>query len=109
MSYPGNTPPPIPGSPQSTPKRMADDVSMRMLLPVGRSGWAITAGYLGLLGLVVFPAPLALLVSIIAILDIKKSRKTGKPKYGMGRAVFGLIVGILGTLLLAWFLVMSSL
>ena len=29
--------------------------------------------------------------------DIKKSRATTTPKYGMGRAVFGLIMGVLGT------------
>jgi len=80
----------------------ADSAGMRMLLPVGRSGWAIAAGYLGLFGLIVIPAPLALIVSIIAIIDIQKSRKTDKPKYGMGRAIFGLIVGLIGTSLLAF-------
>jgi len=73
---------------------------MRMLLPVGRSGWAIAAGYLGLFGLVVFPAPLALVVSIIAIRDIRKSKGSANPKHGMGRAVFGLVVGIAGTAIL---------
>lgn len=68
-----------------------------MLMPVDRSGWAIAAGYLGLFGLIIFPAPLALIASILAIRDINKSQKTDKPKYGMGRAIFGLIVGILGT------------
>ena len=43
---------------------------------------------------------LALIVSIIAIRDIQKSKKTGKRKHGMGRAVFGLVVGIAGTLIL---------
>lgn len=82
------------------PQSLGDDSGMRMLLPVGRSGWAIAAGYLGLLGFVIFPAPLALIVSIIAILDIQKSKKTAKPKYGMGRAIFGLIVGIAGSVIL---------
>jgi hypothetical protein len=76
------------------------DFGMRLLLPVGRSGWAIAAGYLGLFGLVILPAPLALIVSIIAIRDIQKSKKTGKRKHGMGRALFGLLVGIAGTLIL---------
>lgn len=79
---------------------MGDSAGMRMLLPVGRSGWAIAAGYLGLFGLVVFPAPLALIISIVAIRDIRKSKGTASPKYGMGRAVFGLIVGVCGTGLL---------
>ena len=66
-------------------------------MPVDRSGWAIAAGYLGLFGLIIFPAPLALIAAILAIRDINKSKKTDKPKYGMGRAIFGLIIGILGT------------
>lgn len=77
---------------------MGDSAGMRLLLPVGRSGWAIAAGYLGLFGLVVFPAPLALIVSIVAIRDIRKSKGTDKPKHGMGRSIFGLVVGILGTI-----------
>ena len=76
-----------------------------MLLPVGRSGWAIAAGYLGLFSLVILPAPLALIISIIAMRDIKKSRAATTPKYGMGRAVFGLIMGVLGTGLILTFIV----
>ncbi len=72
-----------------------------MLLPVGRSGWAIAAGYLGLFSMIVLPAPLALLVSIIAIVDINKSKGTQNPKFGMGRAIFGLVMGMGGTLLIA--------
>ena len=96
----GGAPPPLP-----VKKDIGDDVGMRMILPVGRSGWAIAAGYLGLFGLVVVPAPFALIVSIIAILDIQKSKKTGKRKHGMGRAIFGLIVGLLGTGLLFFVLI----
>ena len=73
---------------------------MRMILPVGRSGWAIAAGYLGLFGLIILPAPLALIVSLIAIADIRKHRHDLSPRRGMGRAVFGLIVGVLGTVIL---------
>jgi hypothetical protein len=39
------------------------------------------------------PAPVALVFGILAILDIRKSRTTGKPKYGMGRAIFGAVMG----------------
>lgn len=83
------------------------DSAIRMLLPVGRSGWAIAAGYLGLFGLIIIPAPIALIVSIIAILDIRKSKDTDKPKCGMGRAIFGLIVGIVGTVVLALVAILS--
>jgi hypothetical protein len=67
---------------------------MRMLLPVGRSWLAIVAGYLGLFSLICFPAPLALVFGILAIWDIRKHPE----KHGMGRAIFGLVMGALGTI-----------
>lgn len=102
MNEPTPPPPPPPQPPRA--ERLGDNAGMRLLLPVGRSGWAIAAGYLGLFSLVVFPAPLALVISIVAIWDIRKSKSSEHPKHGMGRAIFGLIMGILGTaiLLLIW-------
>jgi hypothetical protein len=76
---------------------------MRMLMPVGRSGWAIAAGYLGLFSFLIFPAPVSLFISVIAIRDIQKSAGTDSLKHGMGRAIFGLVMGILGTLMLVFF------
>lgn len=92
-------PPAFPSNPIPQ-QSLGDNAGIRMLIPVGRSGWAIAAGYLGLFGLVLIPAPLALVVSLIAIRDINRSRLTAKPKRGMGRAIFGLIVGVLGTIAL---------
>ena len=77
---------------------LADSALTRMLLPVGRSGLAIAAGYAGLFALLVVPAPIALVLGILAVRDIKKNPK----KYGMGRAIFGLIMGALGTAALAF-------
>ncbi len=91
-------PPPMPA------RKLGDDLGMRMLLPVGRSGWAIAAGYLGLFGLLVVPTPLALITGILAVRDIKKSAGTANPKHGMGRAIFGLVVGVLGTVALLIFM-----
>ena len=88
---------------------MGDNAAMRILLPVGRSGWAIVAGYFGLFAMLVVPAPLALIISIVAIRDIRRSRSLPHPKHGMGRAVFGLITGVLGTLLLLAILIGSLL
>jgi hypothetical protein len=68
-----------------------------MLLPVGRSGWVIAAGYLGLFSILGCFAPISIIVSIIAICDIKAH----PDRHGMGRAVFGLVMGILGSILLA--------
>jgi hypothetical protein len=80
--------------------RPAEDIGqnagMRMLLPVGRSGWAIAAGYFGLFSFVVCPAPIALVLGLVAIRDIKRNPE----RHGMGRAVFGLVMGILGTIVL---------
>ena len=83
-------PPPVGGS-------LADDQSMRFLLPVGRSGLAIAAGYLGLFSVTLVLAPVAALVSVLAIRDLKSNPK----KMGMGRAIFGLVMGILGSVALA--------
>lgn len=90
-------PPPLPPASGG----IGADAGMRLLMPVGRSGWAIAAGYLGLFSLIVLPAPVSLVVSLVAIRDIRRSKESGKPKYGMGRAVFGLVMGILGSALLA--------
>lgn len=89
-------PPPPPMPVPAAQTKLEDDPGMRMVLPVGRSGWAIAAGYLGLLSFIIFPAPAALIVSIIAIIDLRKHPE----KHGMGRAIFGLVTGIVFTLLL---------
>jgi hypothetical protein len=75
---------------------------MRLLMPVGRSAWAIAAGYLALFAVLVFPAPLALLAGILAVKDINKSKGTGNPKFGMGRAIFGIVMGLIGSVILAF-------
>lgn len=95
-------PPPIHGA-SST--RLGDDAGLRLLLPVGRSGWAIAAGYLGLFSMILLPAPISLVVSLVAIRDIRRSKGTARVKHGMGRAIFGLVMGILGTVLLVVILV----
>jgi hypothetical protein len=91
---------PAPYAPYAAQPRLGDDAGMRMLLPVGRSGWAIAAGYLGLISVLMVPAPFALICSIVAIRDIKRHPE----RHGMGRAIFGLIMGLIFTVLLALFL-----
>ena len=83
------------------PEALGDNAVMRMLLPVGRSWLAIAAGYAGLFSLIVFPAPLALLLGILAVRDLKKNPK----KHGMGRAIFGIVMGALGTAILLLMLI----
>lgn len=92
--------PQLHGAPlQPVPPRSAGDEELtRWLLPVGRSAWAIAAGYLGLLSFVVVFAPFALLTGILAVVDIRKNPQ----KHGMGRAIFGIVMGTLGSIILAF-------
>jgi hypothetical protein len=78
----------FPHAPVSTD--IGQDPTFRMLLPVGRSVWAILAGYAGLLSPLVLPAPFAILFGVLAIVDIKKH----PDRHGMGRAIFGIVMGV---------------
>lgn len=89
-ALPYATPPGYSGSPKS----IGDDAGIRMLIPVGRSGWAIAAGYCGLFALIPLFAPIALIVSIIALIHLKKRPEL----HGKGRAIFGLVMGVLFTI-----------
>ena len=73
------------------------ELGMRMLIPIGRSPFAIVAGYLGLLSITLIPAPFALLFGIAAVVHIRR----GTHVHGMGRAVFAIVMGVLGSILLA--------
>lgn len=81
------------GNPGYLPGQGGSDGLTRMLLPVGRSGYAIAAGYLGLFSFMIFPAPLALIFGLLAIGDIRRNPQL----HGMGRAIFGIVAGALGT------------
>jgi Domain of unknown function (DUF4190) len=101
------TPPPIPPQPPALPPALpqprasiGQDAAIRMLIPVGRSGWAIAAGYFGLFSFILIGAPFALITGILGLLEIRKSRNTPNPKYGMGRAIFGIVTGGIFTLVI---------
>jgi hypothetical protein len=79
----------------AAPAQDESDPVMRWLVPVGRSGWAIAAGYAGLFAVLIVTAPLALLLGIVAVLDIRR-----KGRRGMGRAVFGIVMGAIGSVVL---------
>ena len=93
MTQPPPIPPPPAFPPPMPPQRMEDNAGLRLLLPVGRSGLAIAAGYVGLVSVLVVPAPVALVLGIFAVRDILRSRKTPPRKYGLGRAIFGIVMG----------------
>ena len=75
------------------PPDLGDDAGMRLLLPVGRSPWAVIAGYLGLVSVLFLPAPFALFCGVMAVRHIRRDPKA----HGMGRAVFGIVMGGLFT------------
>ena len=75
------------------PFQKTPDLGMRMLLPVGRSGFAIAAGYCGLFGFIPIVGLLAILFSTLAIFDLRKHPE----KTGWGRILTGYILGTLFT------------
>ena len=74
----------------------SNDASLGYIVPINTSIWAIFASYVALLSLVMFPAPIALILGIIALIDIKKH----PGMRGKGRAIFAIIMGVLFTPLL---------
>ncbi len=84
------------GAPQAA--QPSQDAGLAYILPIGRSAWAIAAGYLALVSVLIVPAPFALGCGVMALRDIRKDpKKTGKP-----RAILGIVMGGLGTLVLVF-------
>ncbi len=84
-------PPPPEGSSPSDP--------LHWMIPIGRSWQAITAGYVGLVALVVWPlGPIAIVFGLWAM---ARARRGG---HGSGRAVFAIVVGTAVTALGAYLL-----
>jgi hypothetical protein len=64
---------------------------MALVLPVNTSLLAIAAGYIGLISVLCFPAPLALLLGVLALVQLNK-----KPKlHGRYRAIFAVVMGVI--------------
>ena len=79
----------------------AKEDPLRMVLPIGRSGWAIVAGYLGLFSVLFVFAPFALLAGVLGLREIKR-----KPELmGAGRAWFGIVMGGLFSALYGWLII----
>jgi ABC-type branched-subunit amino acid transport system permease subunit len=75
----------------------SENALLPWLIPVGRSPWAIAAGYCGLLSLgCALLGPLGIIFGALAIRDIKRRRGVT----GLPRAILGIVLGTLGTLLL---------
>jgi hypothetical protein len=95
--FPALSPPPVPPRPAAIPppayapqpKPATPNGCLALVVPVGRSGWAIAAGYFGLFSILILPAPLAIWFGVMAIRDIKKNPE----KMGIVRAWFGILAG----------------
>jgi hypothetical protein len=88
-------PSPPPAAPYPPPRLHGnDDQALHWILPVGRSGWAIAAGYLGLFSLLGIFAPFAVITGILGLREIKTNPRLG----GRGRAIFGIVMGGIVTL-----------
>ena len=90
----------LPADPGKIPRTTSsytptNDASLGYIVPINTSIWAIFAGYAGLFAVLVVTAPIALVLGIIALVDVKKHpEKTGK-----GRAIFAIVMGAIFTLL----------
>jgi len=113
--FPAMSPPvlppraPAPAAPYAQPPAAAAQPSepnafLALVVPVGRSGWAILAGYLGLVSIMMLPAPFAILCGVLAIKDIRKNPH----KLGLVRAWFGIIAGSTCLLVLLFGFIMAA-
>jgi len=91
---------------QAERRPLSENAGMRALMPIGRSGLAIAAGYVGLVAIFVFPAaPVAIVLGALAIRDIKANPQ----RHGMGRAIFAIVVGAIVTVVAAAIIIAGAL
>ncbi|HTR52688.1 MAG TPA: DUF4190 domain-containing protein [Kofleriaceae bacterium] len=86
------------------PTAPAGDEGLGLLVPMGpQSALAMIAGYCGLFSILVIPAPFAIILGILGLRDIAAHPE----KKGKGRAITGIVLGSLVTLLFLLILVTS--
>lgn len=74
----------------------AGDDGLQYVVPVNTNLLAILAGYAGLVSVLCFPAPVALVLGVLALRDLKQ-----KPEqHGKGRAIFGIVMGVIFTVVM---------
>ena len=70
------------------------DPALRAVIPINTTPLAIAAGYVGLISVLCVPAPLALVLGILALRELKR-----KPnRDGRYRAVFAIVMGVIFTI-----------
>ena len=94
-----------PGFPQPAHLQPAHGTTaVELLLPISVSGWAMAAGYLGLLSWLILPGPISLVVGFIALRDLaKRPHMRGKV-----RAWLGVVMGAISTTLLGVFAILIA-
>lgn len=88
----------VPGTPARAGKEEVG--ALRLLIPINRNIIAVIAGYVGIFSLLILPGPLALILGIIALVQLKHRPQ----QFGRGRAWFAVIIGALASILLLVFL-----
>ena len=81
--------------------KVANDGMLSLIVPIHTSPWAIFASYAGLFAVTIVLAPIALILGIIALRDLRANPTLN----GRGRAIFAIIMGIVFSLPLLIFLV----
>jgi hypothetical protein len=72
------------------PQAKSDNEALSLLVPVGQSGWAIAAGYLGLVSLLLWP------LGFVAVLASYKALSRRRTTATMLRIVTGFVGGVVG-------------
>lgn len=80
------------------------DDGLQFVIPINTSGLAIAAGYVGLISVLCLPAPLALILGILALRQLKKNPKM----HGHARAIFAIAMGTIFTLIPLVFLAIGA-
>ena len=87
------------------PREDEYDPALKMVVPLNTSALAIIAGYVGLISVLCFPAPFALLLGILALVHLKKNPKLD----GKVRAIFAIVMGGLFSAIFVTILVVAAL
>lgn len=86
---------------ESRPRRRrrpppSNDAGLGLIVPINTPVLAILASYAGLFSVLCFPAPFALLLGVLALMQLKKDPKQS----GHGRAWFAIVMGAIGSVVL---------